>query len=201
VILSTGMANLGNIQFALEVLEKPGTLKSITILQCTTAYPCPDHEVHLASMNMIKSSFGYPVGFSDHSTGITASVCAVALGATVIEKHFTYDRNAKGPDHQASLSPKELLKYVNEVRKVDILMGSMRKTVRDVELPNINVVQKKLFVRKAVSKGTKINLENIMCLKSNDGLPANWLFHILGKPLKNDYVAGQKISWDEMDEF
>ena len=199
VILSTGMGNLGDIQEALKILESGNNVRSITLLQCTTAYPCPDEELHLASMQTIQSTFGLPVGFSDHSDGTVAAVCAVALGATIIEKHFTYDVEANGPDHKASLGPNELKEYVQNIRTATVMMGNKRKEIRDIERENAAVVQKKLFSKKNIEIGQIIGPNDLQCLRANVGIPAKYFYSIINRKALDSYAPGEPIKWSEYD--
>ena len=145
VILSTGMATLGDIEAAIEVLEEAGTARSnLTVLHCTTEYPTPMAEVNLRAMQSIHKAFGVAVGYSDHTSGIEVAIAAVALGATVIEKHFTLDRNLPGPDHKASLEPAELKAMVTAIRNIEIALGDGIKRLTPGEANNKPVARKSL---------------------------------------------------------
>ena len=142
IILSTGMATMGDVESAIDALESSGALRSgITVLHCTTEYPTPMHDVNLRAMLAMQTAFGVRVGYSDHSSGIEVAIAAVALGARVIEKHFTLDRNLPGPDHKASLEPGELKSMVDAIRNIEIAMGDGVKRVVPSELANRSVAR------------------------------------------------------------
>jgi N,N'-diacetyllegionaminate synthase len=133
VILSTGMATLGEVEAAIDALELAGTPRAnITVLHCTTEYPTPMGEVNLRAMQSMQTAFGVKVGYSDHTPGIEVSIAAVAMGAIIIEKHFTLDRNLPGPDHQASLEPKELAAMVSAIRNIEVALGDGIKRLTGV---------------------------------------------------------------------
>ena len=153
VILSTGMADLGEIGNAINVLTEYGTRKDdITVLHCNTEYPTPFEDVNLSAMLTIRDAFKVKVGYSDHTPGIEATVAAVALGATVIEKHFTIDKNMKGPDHKASLEPDELKAMVHAIRNIEKALGNGIKKPSRSEMKNIQVVRKSIVAAKDIKK-------------------------------------------------
>lgn len=179
VILSTGMAEMEEIRAAVRVLEEYGT-KQITILHCTTEYPAPIEDVNLNVMQTLRNEFGRPVGYSDHTRGIEISLAAAALGAAVIEKHFTLDRTLPGPDHLASLEPDELKAMVNGVRKIEIAMGSAEKKPSCAELKNRDVARKSIVAKCRIEKGEELTPDNITAKRPGTGIsPMKW-FEVLG---------------------
>lgn len=191
VIISTGMAEMDEIQAAIDVLKENGTT-DITILHCTTEYPAPVQDVNLNVMQTMKNSFGYPVGYSDHTQGIEVDLAAVALGATVIEKHFTLDRNLPGPDHKASLEPSELKAMVDGIRKIELALGTSEKRPSEIELKNRLVARKSIVARKAIKAGQELTEDNITTKRPGFGI----------NPMKWNEVIGTKAIRDfEEDEL
>jgi len=185
VFLSTGMSSLKEIDQALNILIKSGTRrKKITIMQCNTEYPTPFIDVNLRAMETIKKKFDTNIGFSDHTLGIEASVAAVALGATVIEKHFTLNRKMKGPDHKASLEPFELKNMVQSIRNIELSLGKKNKLVTLSEKKNIIVARKSIFSLKKISIGEVFTENNITTKRPGDGV----------SPMKWDKLIGKKAS-------
>jgi N,N'-diacetyllegionaminate synthase len=187
VILSTGMATLGDIEAAIEVLEQAGTSRAnLTLLQCTTEYPTPMAEVNLRAMQSIHSAFGVPVGYSDHTSGIEVAIAAVALGATVIEKHFTLDRNLPGPDHKASLEPQELKAMVTAIRNIEVALGDGIKRLTPSEAKNQPVARKSLVASKAIKAGELFSAQNVTAKRPGTGI----------SPMRWDDVVGRKALHD-----
>ncbi len=192
VILSTGMCTLDEIADALEVLKANGT-KDITLLHCTTDYPTPPESVNLNAMLTLKEKFGYPVGYSDHTEGIEVDIAAVAMGATVIEKHFTLDRNMPGPDHKASLEPNELKKMVQAIRKIETAMGSDEKQPTQAELENRKVARKSIVAATDICKGEIFTEDNITTKRPGTGIsPMKWNEYI-GVKASRDYLKDELI--------
>jgi N-acetylneuraminate synthase/N,N'-diacetyllegionaminate synthase len=197
--LSTGMANLGEIEAALEILENAGLKRSsITILHCNTQYPTPIEDVNLRAMNTIAQAFGLKVGYSDHTLGIEAPIAAVALGASVIEKHFTLDRNLPGPDHKASLEPEELKAMVQGIRNIEKTLGSPIKKPSPSEKPNIAVVRKSIHLAKSLNEGDVLELQDIIMLRPGDGISPMMLEQVIGLSLKKDLPEGQMLRWEDI---
>ncbi|EMG24289.1 SAF domain protein [Leptospira interrogans serovar Icterohaemorrhagiae str. Verdun HP] len=194
IILSTGMANLGEIESALNVLINSGSsLENITILHCTTEYPAPFHEVNLYAMETLKSAFRAKVGYSDHTVGIEVAIAAVALGATVIEKHFTLDKNLPGPDHKASLEPNELKTMVSSIRNIEKSMGDGIKKPSSSERKNIPIARKSIVATRNISKGEIFSESNITTKRPGDGLsPMNWDM-VIGKQARRDFQIDELI--------
>jgi len=177
VIMSTGMANLGEIEAALEVLINYGTKKeNITVLHCNTEYPTPIEDVNLKAMLTIKSAFpGISVGYSDHTLGIEIPIAAVAMGATVIEKHFTLDKNMEGPDHKASLESTELKSMVRAIRNIEKALGNGIKQPSPSELKNKKIVRKSVVAAKDIKKGEKFSENNLAVKRPGTGIsPMRW---------------------------
>ncbi|EKR16983.1 N-acetylneuraminate synthase [Leptospira interrogans] len=194
IILSTGMANLGEIESALNVLINSGSsLENITILHCTTEYPAPFHEVNLYAMETLKSAFRTKVGYSDHTVGIEVAIAAVALGATVIEKHFTLDKNLPGPDHKASLEPNELKTMVSSIRNIEKSMGDGIKKPSSSERKNIPIARKSIVAIRNILKGEIFSESNITTKRPGDGLsPMNWDI-VIGKQARRDFQIDELI--------
>lgn len=196
VILSTGMANMGEIEVAIDVLEQAGTLRSnITVLHCTTEYPTPMNEVNLRAMQSIHTAFGVAVGYSDHTRGIEVAIAAVAMGAAVIEKHFTIDRNLTGPDHKASLEPNELKAMVAAIRNVEMALGDGIKRITPSEAKNKPIVRKSLIAKCAINLGEVFSVENITTKRPGSGIsPMRW-DEVIGR------IAPRDFSTDELIEL
>ena len=176
VILSTGMSTLGEIESALKVLEEYGTPRNqITVLHCTTEYPAPFAEVNLKAIESIQKAFKVRVGYSDHTEGIEVSLAAVALGATIIEKHFTVDRNLPGPDHKASLEPHELKSLVSGIRNIELAMGDGIKRPSESEKKNMPIARKSIVAKRNISKGEILTEENCTTKRPGNGIsPMRW---------------------------
>lgn len=198
VILSTGMSNLTEIKKSIDVLIKYGTKKNqITVLHCNTEYPTPMIDVNLNAMLSIKNKLNVAVGYSDHTLGTEVSVAAVALGARVIEKHFTLDRKLKGPDHKASLEPDELKKMVNSIRNIETAVsGNGIKEPSSSEIKNINIARKSIHSKRDLKSGYILTEKDIISLRPGDGIcPMNWE-KIIGKKLNIDIKKYTKLSWN-----
>jgi len=194
VILSTGMANLGEIEAAIDALEAAGTPRAmLTVLHCTTEYPTPMAEVNLRAMLSIHAAFGVAVGYSDHTQGIEVAIAAVAMGATVIEKHFTLDRNLPGPDHKASLEPAELNAMVAAIRNIEVALGDGIKRLTTSEARNRPVVRKSLVASRAITSGALFTAENITAKRPATGIsPMRW-DDVIGKTALRDFGPDELI--------
>lgn len=194
VMLSTGMATLGEIEAAIDVIEAAGTRRNIiTVLHCTTEYPAPMEDVNLLAMLNIKNAFGVQVGYSDHTPGIEVPIAAVALGATVIEKHFTLDRNLPGPDHQASLEPMELKAMVNAIRNIERALGNGIKRPSASELKNKPIARKSLVANRDILAGELFNEENLGTKRPGTGIsPMRW-DELIGRPAVRDFAMDEQI--------
>ena len=188
VIMSTGMCEEHDIQNAIDVLLKYGLKKEqITLLHCNTQYPTPYCDVNLNAMNAIKDTFGMKVGYSDHTQGIEVSIAAVALGATVIEKHFTIDRNLPGPDHKASLEPAELKNMVSSIRHIEQALGDGIKKVSDSERANISVARKSIVAACPIKKGDLLRENNLTVKRPGTGLSPMLWEQVIGTIAIKDY--------------
>ncbi len=192
VILSTGMADLGEIEDALDLLVSSGTPKEkITILHATTEYPCPMDEVNLRAMGTIASAFGIRTGYSDHTRGIEVPIAAVAMGASVIEKHFTLDRTMEGPDHKASLEPDELCAMVAAIRNIEKALGEGIKKPSPSEAKNMAVARKSIVAARPIRAGEVFTSENIAIKRPGTGI----------SPMRYDEIVGERAARDyEEDE-
>jgi N,N'-diacetyllegionaminate synthase len=197
VFLSTGMSNLDEIEAAIQHLENSGTKRDqITVLQCTTAYPAPMHDLNLLAIQAFANRFGVKVGYSDHSRGIEASIAAVALGASVIEKHFTLDKNLPGPDHKASLEPDELKSLVQAIRNVELALGDGHKRLMNSEVENISVARKSIVASKSIKSGEKFSTDNLTTKRPGTGIsPMEWQ-NWIGKTANRDYLPDEFITND-----
>ncbi len=194
IILSTGMATLGEIEAAIDVIEKAGTSRSdLTVLHCTTAYPTPMTEVNLRAMQSINAAFGVAVGYSDHTVGIEVPIAAVALGATVIEKHLTLDRSLPGPDHQASLEPSELKLMISAIRNIEVALGDGVKRLTRSEIENIQAARKSLFASKRINCGDKFSINNIVAKRPATGISPMRLDEIVGRVANRDFLVDEQI--------
>lgn len=194
IILSTGMANLGEIEAALNILCKYGSKRSnITLLHCNTEYPTPFEDVNLKAMQSLKEAFKLDVGYSDHTLGIHISLAAVALGAKVIEKHFTLDKTLQGPDHKASLEPNELKTLCKNIRELELAFGNGVKKPSKSEKKNIFVVRKSLVAKTEIKKGTKFSVENLTTKRPGKGISAMRYDEFLGKIAKKNYKSDDLI--------
>ena len=221
IILSTGMATLGEVEAALGVLaygalRKEGIpqdpeiytqayamdlgqdyLRShVTLLHCTTEYPAPFESVNLRSIKTMRQAFGLPVGYSDHTQGTTVPIAAVALGAVIIEKHFTLDRNLPGPDHKASLEPAELKDMVRRIRETEAALGRAHKMPAEAEWRNVAIARKSLVAAKDIKQGEKFTEENLTAKRPGDGVSPMLYGCFLGQTARRDYKKDEAIGLD-----
>lgn len=180
LVISTGMSTLSEVGDAVEAIESTGN-RHLVLLQCTSAYPTPSDQVNLLGMRTLADAFGYPVGFSDHTTGTTAGIAAVALGARVIEKHLTLDRTMAGPDHSASLDPASLANFVQQLRETERILGSARKTPSAVEMENRRLGRKGLVAARRLPAGAVLTSDMIAAKRPADGLPPSAAADLVGK--------------------
>lgn len=185
VVLSTGMSTLDEIKDAITVLKENGC-PEIKLLHCNTEYPTPYEDVNLNAMSTIRDTFGYEVGYSDHTKGIEIPIAAVALGATIIEKHFTLDRNMEGPDHKASLEPDELSAMVRSIRNIEKAFGTGEKIPTSSESKNIEIARKSIVAKTAISEGDLLTINNITVKRPGTGIsPMKWNEVIGTKAIRN----------------
>jgi N-acetylneuraminate synthase len=221
VILSTGMSTIEEIGTALAVLYYgythhegyPSSLSSfsksmlpvlndkVTLLQCVSQYPAPIENTNLLAIQTLRDVFGLPIGFSDHSPGISMATAAAALGACVIEKHFTYDCNAIGPDHAASLTEEELKAMVTAIREVERGRGDGQKTCQAVERNTLSIARRSVVAARPIAAGEIFSETNLICKRPATGeMPPNQLWNLLGKPAKSDYAADDFIRSNELEQ-
>lgn len=197
LILSTGMSTLGEVEDAVRVLGLAGC-KQLTLLHCVTEYPAPYEEVNLQAMQTLRMAFGLPVGYSDHTPGIEIAVAAVALGAVVIEKHFTLDRSLPGPDHAASLEPDELREMVTAIRHVEAALGTGIKAPALCELPNISVARKSVVAARSLSTGHRLSADDLDIKRPGSGLAPKLLPALIGRTLRATVEKDAVIKWDDL---
>lgn len=200
VILSTGMCTLHDIKQAVDLLIKNGIdLQNISILHCNTEYPTPMKDVNLLAMLDIKNHFGVTVGYSDHTLGIEVPIAAVALGAKIIEKHFTLDRTLPGPDHIASLEPSELKEMVKAIRNIeDAINGNSQKNPSESESKNISIARKSIHLNKDLLKNHILTEDDLITLRPGDGIsPMEWE-NVIGKKLNTDKKEFDKINFSDL---
>lgn len=194
LILSTGMSSLSEIHEALEVLKSAGTPQNlVTVLHCTTSYPVPMTDVNLQAMITIKNKLNVSVGYSDHTNGIEVPVAAVALGAKLIEKHFTLDRNLPGPDHKASLEPHELKDMVSAIRNIEHALGDGDKSLQESEVENRTVVRKSIVALTSIKKGDIFTEKNLTTKRPNSGMSAMKWPEVIGKISRYDFKPDEFI--------
>lgn len=200
VILSTGMATLAEIGDALAVFTAAGTdLRNITILHCNTEYPTPMQDVNLKAMLHIAEVYGTQIGYSDHTLGIEIPIAAVALGATIIEKHFTLDRNLPGPDHAASLEPVELIAMTTAIRNVEMaISGSGIKAPSASETKNITIARKSIHLARPKALGEQLYVEDLVMLRPGDGISPMRMHEIIGKKVNRALEASYKLSIEDL---
>lgn len=194
VILSTGMANMDEIEAAIKVLIQTGTdKKKISVLHCNTDYPTHFEDVHLNAIKTMRDKLGVEIGYSDHTAGVEVSVASVALGATIIEKHFTLDKELPGPDHKASLDPQELKTLVLQIRNIEKAMGHFEKVPSEREAKNIKVARKSIVAKKVIKAGEVFTLENLTTKRPGSGInPMKW-YEVLGTRAEKDYQEDDLI--------
>ncbi len=192
VILSTGMSNMNEVKAAVDVLKENG-VADIILLHCNTQYPTPVSDVNLLAMVKMHEELGLPVGYSDHTLGIEVPIAAAALGAAVVEKHFTLNKNMEGPDHKASLEPQELKRMVEGIRKTELALGVGIKQASDSEKENRDIVRKSIVAASGIKKGEKYTEENLTVKRPGIGIsPMRW-DEVIGKTAGRDYETDEMI--------
>lgn len=192
VVLSTGMCEMDEIETAIQILKKNGTQK-ISLLHCNTEYPTPFEDVNLCAMQTMRERFGVEIGYSDHTTGIEVPIAAVAMGATIIEKHFTLDRSMPGPDQRASVEPDELVAMIRSVRNIEKALGTGVKKPSDSERKNIVIARKSIVALRDIAKGEVLTEENIMAKRPANGIsPMRW-FDVIGTRAVRDFKEDEPI--------
>lgn len=207
MILSTGMADLDEVKTAVGVIvEERERLnfpalepRDLVILHCTSNYPADVKDVNLRAMNTIANATGQPIGYSDHTLGLAVSTAAVAMGAVVIEKHFTLDRSLPGPDHNASLTPPELAALVEQIRSVELALGIADKKPTDSELAVRKVARRSVATAKNLEAGATLVLEDLAVLRPGDGIPPGEIGNLVGRKILRHLVAGTTLHWSDID--
>lgn len=200
IILSTGMGALGEIEETLAILLQYGAKREdITILHCNTEYPTPMEDVNLMAMITIGQAFGVKIGYSDHTLGIEVPIAATALGATVIEKHFTLDRDLPGPDHKASLEPEELKSMVIAIRNIEkAIGGNGRKEPSPSEYKNKDIARKSIHLKRNIKAGELLTESDIIALRPGDGISAMQWNKVIGKTMNVDKLENEKLTWSDL---
>ncbi|MEG0076178.1 MAG: N-acetylneuraminate synthase family protein, partial [Eubacterium sp.] len=194
IVMSTGMCTMKEIEEAINVLEANGSGK-ISLLHCNTEYPTPMEDVNLRAMQTLKETFNVPVGYSDHTKGIEVPIAAVAMGAEIIEKHFTLDCSMEGPDHKASLEPEALMQMVQAIRNIEKAMGSGKKEPSPSEKKNIPIARKSIVANCDIEKGTVFTVENLTTKRPGNGIsPMKWN-EILGQKATRYFKEDELITW------
>ena len=194
IILSTGMSSMDEVKAAVNVLKNNGT-EELTLLHCNTQYPTPISDVNLLAMVKMREETGLPVGYSDHTQGIEVPIAAAALGAEVIEKHFTLDRKMEGPDHKASLEPQELMQMVVGIRKIESALGSKIKQVSESEMPNVAIVRKSIVAAANIKRGEKYTEKNLTTKRPATGISPMLWDEVIGKTADRDYKVDEIIGF------
>ncbi len=192
IIMSTGMSTLDEISDAISLLKESGS-GEITLLQCTTEYPTPYKDVNLKAMETLKSTFGTKVGFSDHSLGIEVPIAAAALGASVIEKHFTLDRSMPGPDQKSSIEPDELKAMISSIRNIELALGDGAKTRRKGEIENMQAARKSIVASRDIKKGEILTEENIVPRHAGKGISPKLWDKVIGTAAIRDFIEDEMI--------
>jgi len=206
LIVSTGMADLAEVEGAVTVIAGVRAARAfaaplasmLTILHCTSNYPAAPEDVNLRAMTTIAEATAMPVGYSDHTLGLAVSTAAVALGATVIEKHFTLDRTLPGPDHRASLMPDELTALIGQIRTVEAALGSPVKAPTAAELPVRAVARRSVTSARALTAGAVLTADDLALLRPGTGIEPRYFEVLPGRTLVRDVVAGMPLSWDDL---
>jgi N-acetylneuraminate synthase len=193
VILSTGMATIPEITEAVKIIKSIGN-QEIILLQCTSSYPTKPEDANLRVMDTLRSLFNCPVGFSDHTLGCEIAIAAVAMGADVVEKHFTLDKSMEGPDHKASINPKDLIYLVQSIRKIEAAIGDGKKIPTQEEKNISKFVRKSIYANQDIHANERITNEKLVIQRPGDGLPPSALKSILGKKAKVTIKKGTKIT-------
>ena len=201
IILSTGMADLEEIKKAITVITDNGIkMEMITVLHCNTEYPTPLEDVNLLAMNIINRELGVKVGYSDHTLGIEVPIAAVALGAVVIEKHFTLDRNMLGPDHKASLEPKELTAMIKAIRNVELcISGSGKKEPSPSEIKNKSIARKSIHLKNSMHAGEVITSNHLVMKRPGDGISPMLINLVLGQKVKTDLAKESMLKIEDLE--
>lgn len=196
IILSTGLSDMKEIKEAVKCILKIN--KKLIVLHCTTEYPCPYDQVNLCAIETMQKELGVLVGYSDHTEGIEVSLAAVAMGARVIEKHFTLDKSMEGPDHLASLEPNELTDMIKKIRNIETALGSSKKEITKSAKKYIAIIKKSIVAKVRIAKGSKITEDMLIIKRPGTGLEPKYIYKIVGKKAKKDIEKDELISLDQI---
>lgn len=200
VIVSTGMCVMQDVEAAINELVKSGTNRNnISVLHCTTDYPTAMKDVNLKAMLSIQSQLNLPVGYSDHTLGIEVPIAAVAMGACIIEKHFTLDKSLPGPDHKASLEPKELAAMVKAIRNIEQAIGSETKEPTETERHNILIARKSIHLSQSLEKGHILTSDDLVMKRPGDGISPMKMNEVLGKKIASNLLQEHKLNWEDLE--
>jgi len=197
VILSTGLSTLGEVEKALDTLQRSGA-NDVTLLHCTSEYPAPDVEMNLRAMETLRNAFSVPVGLSDHSVGYEASIAATAMGASVIEKHFTLDRAHIGPDHAASMAPAEFTDLIISLRRVTAMMGDGIKTPTASESRNAAGIRRGVVAARAIGANTRLTADMLTCKRPSGEIEPEHLKLCIGFVINRDLAEDEPLAWDDL---
>lgn len=197
LIMSTGMATLEEVEEALNSIYTTGN-KRVTLLHCVTEYPAPFAEINLRAMLTMKKAFNLPVGYSDHTPGIEIAIAAVSLGAEVIEKHFTLDKNMEGPDHKASIEPHELRQMIRSIRNVENSLGDGVKRPAPCELKNMEIARKSIVAAELIKRGQPLTKKNVVIKRPGYGVQPKDMEKILGRIAKSDIHPDEVVTWEKL---
>lgn len=197
IILSTGMSSLGEVEEAIDAVLSAGN-RAITLLHCVTEYPAPYKDINLRAISTMREAFGLSIGYSDHTEGIEIALAAVALGAEVIEKHFTLDKNSEGPDHKASIEPDGFREMVRAIRNIEAAFGDGRKRPAESELKNIPIARKSIVAANAIRRGQKITKDLLAIKRPGYGIQPKELEKILGLKASRSISKDQVITWEDL---
>lgn len=198
IIISTGMSTMQEIGAAIDVIKKINPKVNISVLHCNTEYPTPYQDVNLRAMNSIGREFNLAVGYSDHTLGIEVPIAAVALGAKIIEKHFTLSREMSGPDHAASLEPRELSEMVRAIRNIEYALGSEQKEPSPSEIKNLAISRKSIHLSVNKSAGEELCADDFVMLRPGNGISPMRMYELIGKKINRDLHAGYKLDFEDI---
>jgi N,N'-diacetyllegionaminate synthase len=199
VILSTGLGTLDEVSLAIKALRCGGGRSlPITVLQCTSEYPAPPDEMNINVIKTYKNSFNLPVGLSDHSLGMEAAIASVALGSSVIEKHFTIDRDMDGPDHSASLNSSELKEFVSVIRRVKIMLGDGNKYPTKSERKNMSGIRRSVVAKGNLKSGVILKIDDLVCKRPGTGISPSEIMQLVGRELVRDLIKDEPINWEDL---
>lgn len=198
VMVATGMANLGEVEQVVSIFDGANN-QNLLLLHCVSNYPCSDASLNLRAMNTLAAAFNKPVGYSDHSVGPLAASLSVALGAKVVEKHFTLDKNMPGPDHKASSTPDEFRELAQHIRRAEVMLGSAKKSCQPEESQMAGVSRKSLVFARAVNAGQTIGLQDLRLMRPGTGIGANFMKNIVGMRVSRDIEALQQVRWNDLE--